>query len=121
MRISVCAVAVIRTGAAMQGDLASQSCAGDLLPCGADLSPAVITPEIDSRSPESPDVEPRVGCIHNNTDRCLSKQERTEIYGVREAGPGSLTWTSCELCLALLKQRVCLWRQDARPGVQLGC
>lgn len=71
------------------------------MPCGADLSPVVITQEIDSRSPESPDVEPRAGCIHNNTDRYLSKQERTEIYGVRDAGPGSLTYTSFELCLAL--------------------
>lgn len=84
----------------MQDEMASQSCAGDLLPCGADLSPVVITPEIDSRSPESPDVEPRAGCIHNNTDRYLSKQERTEIYSIRGAGPGSLTCTSFELCLA---------------------
>lgn len=67
------------------------------------ISAQLITPEIDSLFPESPDVEPRAGCIHNNTDRCLSKQERTEIYGVRDAGLGSLTWPSCELCLASLR------------------
>lgn len=103
----------------MQDDMDSQSCAGDLLPCGADLSPVVITPEIDSRSLESPDVEPRAGCIHNNTDRYMSKQERTEIYGVRDAGPGSLTCTSFELCLAL--QSSASAPEDMMPDKEFSC